>query len=102
MALLEAMAHGLPVVSTRVGGIPDIVDDQVEGLLTTPGAQDQLLAALRTMIEDQERRLEIGRNARRRAENFDIDRYSTDLLRLYRQLLRKHEVLRPRVPSRVL
>jgi glycosyltransferase involved in cell wall biosynthesis len=103
MALLEAMAHGLPVVTARVGGIADIVDDQVEGLLTKPGEHDQLVGVLRALIEDENRRLALGRNARIRAERFDIDRYSTDLLRLYRQILRAHEGMRRQpLPGRVL
>jgi len=102
MALLEAMAHGLPVITTRVGGIPDIVHDQVEGLLLTPGEHESLVGALRLLIEDEVTRLDLGRNARARAEHFDIDRYSTDLLRLYRQMLRQHERVQPALPSRVL
>jgi glycosyltransferase involved in cell wall biosynthesis len=102
MALLEAMAHGMPVITTKVGGIPDIVHDQVEGLLLTPGEHENLVDALTRMIEDRDTRLAFGRNARARAEHFDIDRYSTDLLRLYRQMLRQHERVQPGLPSRVL
>jgi glycosyltransferase involved in cell wall biosynthesis len=102
MALLEAMAHGLPVVTTPVGGIPEIVHDQVEGFLVAPGQHDQLVGALCTLIENESLRGALGRNARARAEHFDIDRYSTELLRLYRKMLREHERVPAVLPSRVL
>jgi glycosyltransferase involved in cell wall biosynthesis len=87
MALLEALAHGLPVITTQVGGIADIVADRCEGLIVTPGNVEQLEAALRLMIEDEARRLELGRHARLRAESFDVSRYRVELLRLYEGLL---------------
>jgi glycosyltransferase involved in cell wall biosynthesis len=87
MALLEAMAHGLPVISTPVGGIPDAVTHNVEGMLVTPGDHDQLVNALRRLIEDEPLRLAFGRAARARAEQFDVKGYTQQLLQLYRQLM---------------
>ena len=87
MAMLEAMASGLPVVTTPVGGIPDVVADRCEGLMVAPGQIQELGAALQKLIEDEPLRLRLGRHARMRAENFDIERYSADLARIYRRLL---------------
>jgi glycosyltransferase involved in cell wall biosynthesis len=87
MALLEAMAHGLPVIATPVGGIPDAVTTNVEGLLVRPGDIVELTQALATMIDDESRRLAFGRAARARAERFDVIGYTQQLLQLYRQLL---------------
>jgi len=80
MAIMEAMAWGLPVVASRVGGIPEIVDDHVTGLLFDPGNVGQLSNALSQLIEDPEKRKAFGENAREKAyqsfqpENF-IDRH---------------------------
>ena len=52
MSLAEAMACGLPVVASRTGGIPDVVDDGRTGLLVTHGAVDEFAGALRRVIED--------------------------------------------------
>jgi len=87
MALLEAMAHGLPVIATPVGGIPDAMTANVEGILVVPGDESALTGALRRLIEDESLRLEMGRAARLRAEGFDVTGYTQRLLHIYRQLL---------------
>jgi glycosyltransferase involved in cell wall biosynthesis len=87
MALLEAMAHGLPVIATPVGGIPDAVTPDIEGFLLQPGDQAALTGALARFIEDEDLRLRCGRAARARAEHFDVAGYTQQLLQLYRQLL---------------
>lgn len=87
MALLEAMAHGLPVIATPVGGIPDVVTSEIEGLLIEPGDEAGLARALARFIEDEGLRIGCGRAARARAEQFDVAVYTERLLQLYRQVL---------------
>jgi glycosyltransferase involved in cell wall biosynthesis len=86
MAMLEAMARGLPVVTTAVGGIPDIVTDGQEGLIVAPGDGAQLRRALQTLIESESLRLSLGEGARSRAQKNDIAEYSAELARIYRRL----------------
>ena len=86
MAMLEAMARGLPVVTTAVGGIPDIVSDGREGLIVTPGDDAELRRALQTLIESEPLRLRLGQGARTRAQKNDIAAYSAELTRIYRRL----------------
>ncbi len=72
--LLEAMASGRPVVSTRVSGIPEIVDDGRTGLLVEPGDPGSLGEALAAIITDPARCQAMGRAGRRRAEElFDLE-----------------------------
>jgi glycosyltransferase involved in cell wall biosynthesis len=69
MALLEAMAAGCPVVATRVGGIPDLVTDGVDGLLVPPGDPDALAAALLRVLRDRDFAQRLGNAARETIAN---------------------------------
>jgi len=66
VVLLEAMASGLPVVTTPVGGIPEAVAHGDDGVLVPPGDAPRLAAALATLLEDAELRRRLGRAARAR------------------------------------
>jgi glycosyltransferase involved in cell wall biosynthesis len=68
MALLEAMAFGLPVVATRVGGIPDVIEDGESGLLIQPGRTGELTDALRRLISDAPLRSRLGERAQARVQ----------------------------------
>jgi glycosyltransferase involved in cell wall biosynthesis len=72
-SLIEAMAMKLPVVSTVLSGIPEIVEDGVSGILVPPNDEQGLADALSRLMLDQELRRTLGENARRRVEErFDI------------------------------
>lgn len=64
VVLMEAMATGLPVVSSRLSGIPELVDHDVSGLLTEPGASDEIADALERLAADPALRVRLGRAAR--------------------------------------
>jgi glycosyltransferase involved in cell wall biosynthesis len=86
MALLEAMASGLPAITTAVGGIPDVMEDGGQGIFVQPGDVNGLSAALEAMIRDEPRRLELGRHARERAARFDVAGYMSRLQGLYQRV----------------
>ena len=67
-ALLEGLASGRAVVASRIAGIPEVVEDGVNGLLVAPGDAPALAAALRRLVAEPETRARLGREARRRAE----------------------------------
>ena len=73
VVLMEAMASGVPVVATRIAGVPELVDDEVSGLLVRPGDADALAAALERLAGDEPLRagLAAAGRAKVRAE-FDI------------------------------
>ncbi len=68
LALVEAMAYGCPIVTTSVGGIPELIQDGENGLLCEPANVDQLTAAMRRMMADPGLRRRLGEAARRSYE----------------------------------
>ena len=84
LTLLEAMARGLPVVATRVGGNPEVVSEGETGLLVPAGSSDDLAAALLAVYRDAEAGRRMGRAGRERAERcFDVRRTVDRYQRLY-------------------
>jgi len=68
VAMCEAMACGLPVIATRIGGIPEFVEHGVEGLLVPPEDPPAIRAAVEALVSDPSRQLEMSRRARARVE----------------------------------
>lgn len=87
IAVLEAMAAGLPVVTTPVGGVPDFFVDGRNGLLVPPGDVDALATALIRLLADPELRRRIGQANRQLAlAQFDVPVYVERLERLYKTI----------------
>ena len=87
MGLLEAMAAGLPVVATTVGGIPDAVEDGVEGLLVSPGDVDALCAAIEKLLLSSQLRQQMGEAAVRKVrDQFASNRVVPKIDTLYVEL----------------
>ncbi len=67
LVILEAMANGLPVIASNIGGLPELVDDGVTGLLFEPAEAEDLAAKMRRLWEDPDMCRAMGRAARERA-----------------------------------
>jgi glycosyltransferase involved in cell wall biosynthesis len=88
LAVIEAMACGLPIIATKVGGLPDLVKDGVNGLLIEPKRPDQLAQALQFLSSDPELRLSMGRNSFQIAfKEFDLEVLVSRLIDIYNQAL---------------
>ncbi len=88
ISVLEAMAAGLPVVATDVGGVSELVVDGETGFLVPPTDAKALAQALETLLREPQLRRRFGAAARRRAEQrFDLPRFRDAHLRLYRREL---------------
>ena len=85
---LEAMASGLPVVATRVGGVPEEVVDGETGFLVSPNDPESLAEKLAILIDDEELRREMGRKGRKRAESlFSVERTTRMIVDIYKELV---------------
>ncbi|MFD3000888.1 glycosyltransferase [Pontibacter toksunensis] len=88
IALLEAMSMACAPVATNVGGIPEVVEDGVSGLLSPAGDVAGLQEQVETLIHDKNRRLEIASYARKRIEqHFSMKKMVQELEAIYYQFL---------------
>jgi glycosyltransferase involved in cell wall biosynthesis len=82
--LVEAMACALPVVTTDVGGVPELVDDGATGLVVPSGSPERVADALAALLASAELRRRLGAAARRRVEDdYDVDAAAGRLRGLY-------------------
>jgi glycosyltransferase involved in cell wall biosynthesis len=85
---IEALAAGRPVVATRVGGVPDVVEDDADGMLVRVGDVDAIAAALERLARDPELRRRLGEAGRERTiPRYRVERLVDDVDKLYRELL---------------
>lgn len=88
--LLEAMALERPVVATAAGGVPEIVEDRVTGLLVAPADAGALAEAVAALLADPVRARDLGRAGRRRvAERYPLARHAAEVEAVYEEVLRE-------------
>ena len=88
-AILAAMAARLPVIATSVGGIPELVQDNVTGKLVNPNQPQELAVALEALLKDPVLRTRMGKSGRQRVEShFTLKQKLDATERAYEKLLR--------------
>lgn len=87
LSLMEAMACERPVVASRVGGIPELVRDGIDGLLVDTGDIDQISGALVKLLQDPELRGRMGAAGRERVKAFSWDDTARSVLTAYESVL---------------
>ncbi|HZI94540.1 MAG TPA: glycosyltransferase [Patescibacteria group bacterium] len=86
--LLESMAASLPVVATRVGGTPEVVENHRSGMLVPPRDPAALAQAIGSLLNDPERATALGRAGRRRVERrFQLNRMVDETMNLYEEMI---------------
>jgi glycosyltransferase involved in cell wall biosynthesis len=88
VTIIEALAAGRPVVATKVGGVPDVVDEGETGFLVRTADTHAMAERLEILARDPVRRAEMGRLGRERVlRRYGVDRLVDDVDALYRELL---------------
>ena len=85
---LEAMACGIPIVASKVGGIPEIVKDGENGLLVPPRDSEALADAIIYLLENEDIREKMGKNGRKKGENYSWERIAEETEKVYEEVLR--------------
>jgi glycosyltransferase involved in cell wall biosynthesis len=85
--LLEAMVHQKPVVATKVGGIPEVLQHTLSKFLVPPGDTRAMAAAIVEVLRDPNLRRELGEAGARRVRDFSSSRRTDQILELYQELL---------------
>lgn len=89
--LLEAMIHAKPIVCSRIGGLPEIVDDTETGLLFEPGDADDLARKIRYLWERPRLCREMGRDGRKKAlYEYSPQKYYQQLMAVYEKAIKLH------------
>lgn len=86
LVLLEAMASGLPVIATCVGGIPEILEPERGGLLVPPADSHAIAEGIRSIWKEPNRRSRMRETARQNGSRFSIARTAADLQAAYEEL----------------
>jgi glycosyltransferase involved in cell wall biosynthesis len=84
---MEAMAMGRPVIASRIGGLSDIIEDEVTGLLVSPGDVQALRQAMQDLLKNPVRRTQMGRMALRRVVHFQAQMVVTRIEQAYFDVL---------------
>lgn len=71
VSVIEAMALGLPIISTNVGGMPFLIDNGIDGILVEPNDVNAFNTAIKNLIEDNKSAINLSKNARLKVEQFD-------------------------------
>lgn len=91
--IYEAMACGTPVIASRVGGIPELVDDAITGLLVPPGDPQALAESIIRLLDDVKTRVLMGQCAREKAvAEYSVDKIVTQTLDFYQRSLQNSGV----------
>jgi glycosyltransferase involved in cell wall biosynthesis len=102
VSAIEAMASSCPVVATRVGGLPDLIEDHKTGRLVPPRAPEALTSAVLGLLQDPQIARELGRNGRDSVRHrFAVQRLLSDTDDLYTQLLAE-KAISVRAPEKLV
>ena len=84
---LEAMACSVPIVASKIGGVPDVVKDGENGLLVQPKDSEALADAIIYLLENENVRERMGRNGRKKIKNYSWEKIAEETEKIYKELI---------------
>lgn len=87
LSILEAMSARLPIIAPRIGGIPDIVKNNINGLLFEPGNKGQLIDCLKEFLNNENKYFQIGVNNREYVKSYSIESTANRYFDFYKELI---------------
>ncbi|MGB9642524.1 MAG: glycosyltransferase, partial [Candidatus Ratteibacteria bacterium] len=88
---LEAMACGKPIIATKVGDLPEILQHRISGLLVEPGNPQDLANSILMLAADHNMRIQMGNNAKNQVEKFSATDMVKKYSEIYNRLIVKNE-----------
>jgi glycosyltransferase involved in cell wall biosynthesis len=85
--IVEAMACGVPVIATRAGGVPEIIRHQQDGLLVAPDSVEELIEAIKKILQDKFLRERLFKSAQLRAESFSLERHMMNMIQVFEKTI---------------
>ena len=88
LSIMEALMHGIPIIGSKVGGIPEVCVSQCNGLLVEKENPTQLSQAIKTLLENGELRKDLGKNSLLLSNKFKLELNADKLIMLYQNLFK--------------
>ncbi len=88
-SVMEAMLMGRPIIATRVGGIPELIEDGVNGLLVPPNKPHEIVGALKELLNNENLRRKMSSNNLKKIRNFSIEEMVSKVNKMYSDLISK-------------
>ena len=100
LVISEAMSHGLPVIASRIGGLPELVEDGITGLLFEPGNSEELAEKMKLLWENQDLCRQMGQAGREKAiREYSDDIYHKRLIEVYDKAIWMQKVKKGQIKS---
>ncbi len=90
MSVLESQMYGTPVIGARIGGIPELIDDGVDGVLFEPGDINGLIEKIRMLYYNRSLLLDFSKKCANKAEKYLVNGYYDQLIKIYKQAINKN------------
>jgi len=91
ISILEAMSYSMPIISTNVGGIPEIVDNNLNGLLVDPGDKVALFKAIKVFFENRQKVTSFGKRSYEKVKNYFPEAVKCQLNDIYKEVIENIE-----------